>query len=231
MSPILYELAGEDEARRFSPYCWRTRMALAHKGLEAECRPVRFTEKEKIARSGQKLVPVLVDGDRWVSDSWVIACHLEDAYPERPSLFGGAIGLAEARFINFWADQTVLPGIFRLIMPELFEVLAEKDKDYFRETRERRFGVTLEEFSADRDRRLEGFRKSLQPARATLKEQPFLAGAGAAYADHILFGPFQWARCTSPYRLLDPGDPVHAWRERMLDLYGGMARAAVGFPC
>ena len=32
----LYELAGADENRRFSPYCWRARMALAHKGLEVE---------------------------------------------------------------------------------------------------------------------------------------------------------------------------------------------------
>ena len=31
----LYELAGADPARVFSPFCWRIRMALAAKGLEA----------------------------------------------------------------------------------------------------------------------------------------------------------------------------------------------------
>ena len=33
MAITLYDLAGADEHRRFSPYCWRTKMALAHKGL------------------------------------------------------------------------------------------------------------------------------------------------------------------------------------------------------
>src|SRR5436190_7008774 len=30
----LYDLAGAEAERRFSPFCWRTKMALAHKGLE-----------------------------------------------------------------------------------------------------------------------------------------------------------------------------------------------------
>jgi hypothetical protein len=34
-------------------------------------------------------------------------------------------------------------------------------------------------------------------------------------------GAFQWARATSPFKLLEPDDPVESWRERMLDLYGG----------
>ena len=32
----LYELAGADRELRFSPHCWKTRMALAHKGLNVE---------------------------------------------------------------------------------------------------------------------------------------------------------------------------------------------------
>ena len=90
MSLTLYELCRADD-RRFSPYCWRIRMALAHKGLDPERVPVRFTEKDKIAFSGQKLVPVLVDGDTTVVDSFAIACYLDDAYPDRPTLFGKAL--------------------------------------------------------------------------------------------------------------------------------------------
>jgi glutathione S-transferase len=45
-----------------------------------------------------------------------------------------------------------------------------------------------------------------------------------------LFGAFQWARVMSPLRLLEPDDPVFAWRERVLDLFGGYAREARGFP-
>ena len=50
------------------------------------------------------------------------------------------------------------------------------------------------------------------------------------FADYLLFGPFQWARAVSPVRLLEPDDPMYAWRERMLDLYGGMPRATRGYP-
>src|SRR5271155_1483608 len=89
MTLRLYDLAGAEPDRRFSPYCWRTRLALAHKALSVETIPWRFTDKAAIAPSGQGFVPVLVDGDRWVSDSLAIANYLEDTYPDRPPLFGG----------------------------------------------------------------------------------------------------------------------------------------------
>ncbi len=50
------------------------------------------------------------------------------------------------------------------------------------------------------------------------------------YADYIVFGAFQWARCISDFRLLAADDPVHAWRARMLELYGGLAAKAKGYP-
>jgi len=53
MGMILYELKGKGELR-FSPFSWRARLALAHKGLEAERIAIGFTEKEKIASGGYK---------------------------------------------------------------------------------------------------------------------------------------------------------------------------------
>ena len=72
----LHDLAGAEDDRRFSPYCWHSRMALAHKGLSVKTIPWRFTEKDRIAASGQGRVPVLVDAGRWIADSWTIANHL-----------------------------------------------------------------------------------------------------------------------------------------------------------
>jgi hypothetical protein len=89
MSLKLYDLAGAESERRFSPYCWRAKLALAHKGLATETIPWRFTDKDVIAFSEQGRVPVLVDGDRVVSDSWAIAIYLEETYSDRPSPFGG----------------------------------------------------------------------------------------------------------------------------------------------
>src|SRR4029450_6536124 len=103
MGRTLYDLAGEDPDCRFSPFCWRSRLALAHKGLDVDAAPWRFTEVERLQFSGQSKVPVLVDGERVVADSWAIACWLEDRYPDRPSLFDGESGRAVSRFLNNWA--------------------------------------------------------------------------------------------------------------------------------
>jgi glutathione S-transferase len=229
MAITMYDLCGAEANRRFSPFCWRTRMALAHKGLEVETIPWRFTEKDRIAFSGQGLVPVLVDGERGVvSDSWAIACHLEETYPDRPSLFGGPAGQALARFVASWTEAVVHPGISRLIILDIERCLAPQDLGYFRQSREARFGMTLEQWCAEPEAKLAAFRRDLHPLRMTLRTQPFLAGAAPGFADYVVFGAFQWARAVSPVRLLEKDDPVHAWRERMLDLFDGLARRSPG---
>ena len=226
MTRTLYDLAGEDPACRFSPFCWRARLALAHKGLDADAAPWRFTERERLAFSGQGKVPVLVDGGEAVADSWAIACWLEDRYPDRPSLFGGEGGRAVSAFVNAWADGVLHPQVARMVVADIPALLAPADRAYFRESREQRFGMPLDEVSADREERVQTFRQDvLHPLRVSLKQRQWLGGDSPLYADYIVFGAFQWARVCSPFELLGDGDPVAAWRERMLDLHGGLARA------
>lgn len=229
MTRKLYDLAGADPERRFSPYCWRAKLALAHKGLDVETIPWRFTERDAIAFSGQARVPVLVDGDNVVFDSWTIANYLEDTYPDRPSLFDGHGGRALARFVNSWVDVTLHGALIRLVVLDIHDHTHEKDRGYFRESREKRFGATLEALSADRDQRVVTFRQALDPMRLTLKAQPYLCGEAPAYADYIVMGAFQWARCISSFQLLEADDPVAHWRTRMLQLFGGMPGNAVGY--
>jgi glutathione S-transferase len=224
----LYDLAGADPNRRFSPYCWRIRLALAHKRLPVETIPWRFTEKAEIAPSGSKTVPVLVDGDRWIADSWAIANYLEDTYPDSPSLFGGAAARRLTRHYSSLADALVTM-IFPFIALDILQRVADKDRDYFRASREQRVRKTLEAFVANRDAGLAGFRASLAPLRATLKVQPFFGGEEPLYADYALFGQFQWSRCISPFALLEEGDPVKLWRDRLLDCFEGLAGKAVAY--
>lgn len=229
MTRKLFELCGADPQRVFSPFCWRIRMALAHKGLDAETIPWRFTEKDAISPYKSEKVPVLLDGEKSVVDSWAIANYLEDAYPDRPSLFGGDGGRAMARMINWWGDIAVVGGLFPFIVADIEALLSPQDRDYFRTSREARLGRSLEEAAADRDVKVKGFRRSLDPMRLTLRSQPFLGGAAPNYADYIVFGGFQWARAVSPFVVLASDDPVHAWRERLLDAFDGLARRSPGF--
>ena len=228
MALTLYELAG-CEGRRFSPYCWRSRFALAHKGLDVDYEPCRFTEKGKIAFSGQERVPVLVDGSRTIADSWDIACHLEDTYRDRSPLFGGPTSRGLTRFVNDWTDQSLLPAISPVIIADICNWLEPEDEAYFRTTREKRYGKTLEAVQADRTEHLEALHRVLAPLRRLLREQNWVSGAGPAYGDYIVFGAFQWARCVSDAVLLRPDDPVREWLGRLTRRFDGLADSVPHF--
>ena len=220
----LYELAATDDKQVFSPYCWRIRLALHHKQLPFKSMPWRMTEKDRIAFADTERVPVLVDGEQTLADSWQILEYLDEQYP----VHSLEINRGELRFFRHWTEMVMFPGISRMIVDEIYKTVHEKDRDYFRTTREKIFGVSLEEFAANKEVKVEEFRKSLNPLRATLKAFNFLGGLQPNLADYLVFSGLMWARCTSPMPLLADDDPVFAWREKMLDLFGGMARSV---PC
>ena len=226
MPIVLYDLVGADDVR-FSPNCWRTRLALAHKGLRCDTRPTLFTAIPGIADRQQKTVPAIEDGDRVVGDSWKIAEYLEETYPDRPTLFGGPAGKALSWFIQNWSMANLHARIMPVIVLDIHDQLEPADKPYFRSSREKRLGRTLEEAqAAGRAAGVAAFRQGLEPLRMMLATQPFIGGAGPMYADYLVFGPLQWARTVSNFALLAEDDPVAAWFGRCLDLYDGLGRAA-----
>ena len=229
MTIILHDLAGAETDRRFSPFCWRAKMALAHKGLEVETVPWRFTEKDKLPQPNAGRVPVIVDGSQVVHDSTAIADYLETRYADRPSLFGGEIGRALTRFVQNWTETVVQPALIGFVVLDIYRHVAPQDRDYFRQSREERFGTSMENVVADRQARLPAFRESLAPLRRTVERQGFLGGEKPAYADYVVFGAFQWARAISDFELLAADDPVYAWRGRLLDAFGGYARKSPAY--
>ena len=103
-------------------------MTLRHKGLEARAIPWRFTAKKNIAFSGQGLVPVLKDSGKTVCDSWENARYLESAYPDRPTLIGGLETEAQTPFVKLWCELTLHPLMLRLILPDIYAHIHDKDK-------------------------------------------------------------------------------------------------------
>jgi len=222
MALTLYELGGRDD-RRYSLYSWRARYALAHKGLAPEYKPVRISDKAAIAFSKQDKVPILLDGDQVIHDSFRIAQHLEAHHGGAP-LFGDEVGKALSRFFNTWVDRTIVPRLAPLIAIDVTGILDDGDARHLRGVMEKAFGKSLEELAANREKDVVGLRRLLDPARAQLRAQPFISGSKPAYADYILLSPLQWARIVSPLPILEEGDALAAWRERMLDLYDGLGR-------
>lgn len=220
----LYELCCSDERLFFSPFAWRIHMALAHKGLSFETVPVKFTDKEKIAFSGQKLVPILVDGDETVCDSWAIMNYLDGTYPDQP-LFDCEQSRNYAHMIKFWVEATLGPAVVKTVLMDIVGKLHGDDRKYFVESRTQRFGKPLEDIVLQPEEGVAALGAALGPARKALEDRNFLSGDAPAGADYLLFGPLMWGRNSSSIELLAEGDTVmRAWRERMLDAHDGAAR-------
>jgi glutathione S-transferase len=125
-------------------------MSLAHIGLETEIIPISFSEKDRIAFSGQELVPVLVDGETIQCDSWKIACYLDDTYPDTPSLFSASAARGTTRILNLWFDNEVVMSLFPLLAPDNYDVVLPKDMDYYIHSRYEWLGKTRDELEAER---------------------------------------------------------------------------------
>ena len=223
MAITLYELV-DGKGRRYSPYCWRIRMALAHKGLRPDIELCWHSDR-KLAFSGQSLVPVLVDGRRVVNDSWSIASYLDEAYPDRPLLMAGVQGRSFAKFLNGWTDTIIGRPLVRSLYLDIWKTLhPDADRDEFRKRREERNGATLEALFANRDRDFDEFNRAIAPLEHLLRNQPYIAGSAPAYVDYIVFGTLQMPR------RLDDIDPLSSqriaisrWRSDMRQLFGGLA--------
>lgn len=224
MTITLYSLCGTDAARPFSPHCWKAVMALHHKGLAFEERPLAFTAIPAVENGFSKTVPILRDGTELVSDSFRIALYLEEAYPEQPSLFGGPGGVAAARLVEGYSQHVVHTAITRIALVDIHDMLAPADQAYFRRSREERLGRSFEDIAAGRDAAIAALPTALQPLRHMLAFQPFVGGATPLFGDYILFGALQWLRITTGSIHLPPEDPVSLWFERCLDLHQGVAR-------
>ncbi len=221
----LFDLVGSDPDLRFSPYVWRTKMALHHKGLPYETIPAGFLEKDKFAPSGSHTVPVIDDNGTWVNDSWLIAEYLDNTYPDLPKLFQSDEAKSYAKFISAWADRVLVGGIFFVIVADIPQYLKADEVDYFTTTREKHLHMPLEETRVHRKENLHKLQSGMKVLQAVLSDQDFLAGDAPSYADYAVFGPLQWARLVSDVPIITPDSALDEWMDEMLDLYDGLGRS------
>ncbi|MBE0405059.1 glutathione S-transferase N-terminal domain-containing protein [Halomonas citrativorans] len=225
MTRTLYDLCGRDERLRFSPYCWRVRMALAHKGLVYNTIAWRFEDKQALAFADYDKVPVLCDGDQVITDSFKIMRYLDKAYPDAPVL-GEGTAYQRALFFKYYVERSVTPSLFRSVALDLLAAIHPDDRDYFRKTREARFGARLEEVHNPEQGKQQLY-QVLAPVREQLHGSPFLDGETPSGIDYLLFGSMMWTHTVSLEPLTEPDDPVSEWFTRMLDAHNGIARQAI----
>lgn len=94
---------------RHSAFCLKVRMMLEVKGLQYQTIEVMpgLGQLAVFRLSGQRKVPVIVDGDRVVADSSAIASYLEKHHPNHPLMPGNPQHAAQAHLIEDWADTTL----------------------------------------------------------------------------------------------------------------------------
>ena len=221
MSILLHELVNRD-GRALSPFVWRIKYALAHKGLAYETAPVGFIGIPRLCGGQFKTVPIIEDGRTTVCDSWAIADYLDATYPDRP-LFSSPQERAMVKFFDSWFGLEVMNRMFQICVLDIHDHARPEDQSYFRESREKRLGgKTLEQFVEDRAQKLPELRHAMRPMRAALANAPFLGGEQPNYADYIALGGFLWtgAICTLP--ILEKTDPLNEWIARGFDLYNGL---------
>ena len=226
MTIQMFDLTCANNQIYFSPYCWRIRMALQHKGLAFESVPWHFTDTEVLEARGGSRVPHIVDGETSLGDSWAIARYLDETYGGRPALMADAGARVRAKFVESWCVATVFRALRPLAVHSVFEIIADKDKAYFRQSREAMMGCRLEEISKDAAAEAHVLNDALKPMASALAEAEFVAGAAPDYSDYVLFGTLMWPYMVCRDNPLEMTGPVGLWFERMLDLFDGYARSA-----
>jgi glutathione S-transferase len=211
---VLFDLATRSDSRP-SPFCWRAKLALRHKQLPFEARATLYSEIPRLGDGSFKTLPVIDDGGVWSGGSFNIAIDLESRYPDRPTLFPNDPRRSFAEFVESWVDLTLHPQIFPVVALKIWEQLPSSEQDYFRRTRERRLSMTLEEAHQLSVAKLPAIRTSLDPIRRILAQRPFLASESPAYADYIVYGALKWYQLSSGSALIDAGDPIAAWFDRI----------------
>ncbi|MFM7362098.1 MAG: glutathione S-transferase family protein [Cyanobium sp.] len=97
---------------RHSAFCEKVRLVLAFKGLDhgvVEVIP-GLGQLELFRLSGQRQVPVLIDGGEVIADSTAIALHLEERHPEPALLPRDPAGRARVLLLEDWADTALAAG-------------------------------------------------------------------------------------------------------------------------
>lgn len=219
---------------RQSPFCDKVRLVLAAKGLQYEIVEVTpgLGQVALFRLSGQRQVPVLVDGETVVADSTAIALHLERQHPE-PSLLPADPELrARTLLLEDWADTALAAGVRRALLqaaatdPGLRALLLpDATPGPLRQMLNAvpaGLGAAADTawdslFGAAERQQLQ---RSLEQLLTLVSAQPYLVGQALSLADLAVVAQISWLR---PQGLAVPGlgdnpllEPLFSWRDQIV---------------
>lgn len=108
-----------------SPNCLRVRMAFRLKGVKGASVAIDPLDRKEVERiSGQRLVPVLVDGRKVLHDSATILRYLDRKFPHPPLFPPSGTASAQTDILVDWANQ-----VFRLSVHGMFQQALRKKEE------------------------------------------------------------------------------------------------------
>lgn len=223
MTIEFYELAAENTDIKFSPFVWRTRMALLHKGVDFKSIAWQFKDRDT---KEHKTVPAIYDNGKMVSDSWEIAKYLDAQYPDKPMLMKDAEAQAHAQLVSNICNAMIFGTAVSMAIYPVSQIIDDESAAYFIETREGKFGKKLVDINNDdKDAAKAALAKGLSVFETTLATSDYLGGDAPTYADYTLFGVLKWIDVVA-YRPVDESTNVGKWFDRISAMYDGDAAKA-----
>lgn len=229
-----------------SHYAEKVRFILDFKGLAYKKNEITpgLGQIELFQLSGQRQVPVLKDGDKFVADSTAIAHYLEQKYPDRPILPTDGKQKGQCLIIEAWADEIFgiaarkamigalnqSPNFRKAFLPttapDFVKTLVDVIPSDFLTVLGDGVGLSSMAKSAQTE-----LKRSLTALMGILAEQPYLVGDAPTLADFAVAGLSMYIKFpTGNYLAISealkgmgvPGianveefDPFFSWRDRL----------------
>lgn len=227
---------------RHSAFCEKVRLVLAAKGLPYQVVEVvpGLGQVQLYRLSGQRQVPVLVDGAEVVADSSAIALHLERLQPEPALLPADPALRAQVLLLEDWADTALAAGA-RLALVQAAAadpvlrtaLLPEAAPEGLRSLVGALPGGVLAGLGQVVDQEgLKALRASLEQLNQLVLAQPYLLGASLSLADLAVAAQLSLLKFPAsagaplagrgvPGLADDPQlQPLFAWRDRIAQELG-----------
>ncbi|KAH0524888.1 hypothetical protein TsFJ059_007336 [Trichoderma semiorbis] len=201
---ILYDLACIKDVC-FSPVVWRIRLLLNYKripyktvflempDIEPTLKGLGLPPHDPASGNFNYTVPTIhhLPTNKYIMDSKPISEFLESTYPDPSVPLTSELGTE----IEAKVRSLVAPTFYRSAMPREVHILSPRAQEYFRRSREGRFGKTLEELLAGEEERwqaVEADRRAVGELMRTNKALgPFILGARPSYSDFFIAGSLQ----------------------------------------
>ncbi|KAG2178861.1 hypothetical protein INT43_001707 [Umbelopsis isabellina] len=219
-----------EDRESWSCNTWKTRILLNIKGLDYKTNYLHFLEISDVITKldpdcSMPTVPTITDENgKVIRDSAAIARYIEDQHPE-PTVFRG--GDTVHFFFDNWALKNLADPIYHIILLKMYSELDDEAQAYFRESREKWFKMTLEEYAGDREQHIKTVNDQLTLVAKTLNKNDYMMGDQVGYADIALASVLIMLEKVEPDVLNDciliheGNESIASWWKRMQQYVDG----------